>query len=281
MNRRQWPAVLCRLTKQRWPSTIWRGCTGFVQKVLPYYVQEVADRGRGVVASRTLAQGDEVFTETPVAWISVDPAHWTSDLERTGLPATGTADLIELCTAKKLKYPLLAAQLARESVKPDAGGFHPFWQRVGALCYADGVTEIPTLWIDAHGKIKQTFEPIGGTELFDSVLDQQWFAQVNAILPLNCMRLQTSRPVTALFLEASMFNHSCVSNVEVHTEIIPGAQGAEDWQAVFRATRDVEAGEELYLEYDCRKPDEDQKVFQQRLSDNYGFECTCAVCQPS
>ena len=66
------------------------------------------------------------------AWISVDPAHWTSDLERTGLPATGTADLIELCTAKKLKYPLLAAQLARESVKPDAGGFHPFWQRVGA-----------------------------------------------------------------------------------------------------------------------------------------------------
>ena len=129
------------------------------------------------------------------AWISVDPAHWTSDLERTGLPATGTADLIELCTAKKLKYPLLAAQLARESVKPEAGGFHPFWQRVGAcwlsarvivhwfhnvgaLCYADGVTEIPTLWIEAHGKIKQTFEPIGGTELFDSVLDQQWFAQV-------------------------------------------------------------------------------------------------------
>ena len=118
-------------------------------------------------------------------------------------------------------------------------------------------------------------------DLCCSLSRHMYVEQVNAILPLNCMRLQTSRPVTALFLEASMFNHSCVSNVEVHTEIIPGGQGAEDWQAVFRATRDVEAGEELCLEYDCRKPDEDQKVFQQRLSDNYGFECTCAVCQPS
>eukprot|EP00656_Telonema_subtile_P035472 TRINITY_DN39443_c0_g1_i1.p1 TRINITY_DN39443_c0_g1~~TRINITY_DN39443_c0_g1_i1.p1 ORF type:complete len:267 (+),score=36.09 TRINITY_DN39443_c0_g1_i1:117-917(+) len=245
-----------------------RGCASHV-------VEQLAGRGRGVVASRGLAEGEAVFTESPLVWVSVDSAHWAADLERTGLPKEGTAGLVELCTQKKLKYPLLAAQLARVSVTPAAGGFHPFWQRVGGLCYADGVTDVPSLWVDAHKLIQNSFEPTGGTELFDTVLDQQWFAQVHSILPLNCMRLEAFRPVTALFQEASMFNHSCQSNVEVHTESAPGHEG---WQAVFRTVRDVEEGEELCLGYDRCKMGEDRKTFQQRLSDNYGFECTCPEC---
>jgi len=80
------------------------------------------------------------------------------------------------------------------------------------------------------------------------VLAMQLTSMYMAILPLNCMRLQTFRPVTALFLEA--FDVGCLMLKYIQTEIAPGV-GADDnegWQAVFRTTRDVEAGEELCLE---------------------------------
>lgn len=74
---------------------------------------------------------------------------------------------------------------------------------------------------------------------------------------------------SAVYLLASIFNHSCDPNVNV-------AYPYNDGTAVFTAARDIKAGEQLTITY----IDACQEVTtrQAYLEYAYGFRCRCPKC---
>lgn len=75
---------------------------------------------------------------------------------------------------------------------------------------------------------------------------------------------------SALYLLASLFNHSCEPNVNVN---FPN----NDATAVFTAARHVSAGEQLFITYTDAEQEID--VRQEYLAFAYGFKCQCPRCQ--
>ncbi|KAF2865620.1 hypothetical protein BDV95DRAFT_599596 [Massariosphaeria phaeospora] len=71
---------------------------------------------------------------------------------------------------------------------------------------------------------------------------------------------------TGLWIRAACINHSCVPNAK--KEFIGDLM-------VFRATRAITAGEELFHSYDLSS---DYDARQTALTTTWGFECRCALC---
>jgi hypothetical protein len=87
-----------------------------------------------------------------------------------------------------------------------------------------------------------------------------------------------------LFALGCYFNHSCDGNVALMSTTVPGAgfeSGASSVRGdefAFVALREIERGEELFLEYTSP---EDHASFEQRhkhLESRYGFQCRCIRC---
>ncbi|EKM57570.1 uncharacterized protein PHACADRAFT_192717 [Phanerochaete carnosa HHB-10118-sp] len=72
-----------------------------------------------------------------------------------------------------------------------------------------------------------------------------------------------------IFLAGARFNHSCVPNVNNHWDAARG-------QLVFRALRDIEAGEELCLGYGRLLAKRGER--RAELSAKFGFDCACEAC---
>lgn len=72
-----------------------------------------------------------------------------------------------------------------------------------------------------------------------------------------------------IFLTGARFNHSCVPNVNNHWDAARG-------QLVFRALRDIEAGEELCLSYGRLLAKRSERRAELRAK--FGFECACEAC---
>jgi hypothetical protein len=75
---------------------------------------------------------------------------------------------------------------------------------------------------------------------------------------------------TAIFLEASWFNHSCVPNIFY-------SWNPNTSRGNFHAIRKIQRGEELCISY-LPKYWFDISQRKQFLEENYGFTCTCEVC---
>jgi SET and MYND domain-containing protein len=75
---------------------------------------------------------------------------------------------------------------------------------------------------------------------------------------------------SALYLLASLFNHSCEPSVNVN---FPG----NDATAVFTAARRISAGEQLFISYTDTEQEVD--VRQEYLAFAYGFKCQCTRCR--
>lgn len=77
-----------------------------------------------------------------------------------------------------------------------------------------------------------------------------------------------NRRCILLFL-GSRFNHSCVPNVDY-------SKKKTDKHAVFKTTRIIEKGEELFISYaDNELPDKER---QERLQEGWEFICNCERC---
>ncbi|KAK9840825.1 hypothetical protein WJX81_007492 [Elliptochloris bilobata] len=128
-----------------------------------------------------------------------------------------------------------------------------------------------------------------------SALDLEWYTDVMARLHVNSFRIDTTRTPTAsqslaalaaaavagasgagsratgsaLYLLGSLFNHSCVPNLDV---LFPVGNGT----LRLRAARAIPAGEQLCIAYlDVNLPMERR---QDKLHFGYGFYCTCPRC---
>ncbi|PCH35097.1 hypothetical protein WOLCODRAFT_155769 [Wolfiporia cocos MD-104 SS10] len=76
----------------------------------------------------------------------------------------------------------------------------------------------------------------------------------------------------AIFLKGSMFNSSCLPNVNNYWVESEG-------KITFRAIRDISSGEELYISYcSCLA---DRETRQVELKNRFGFECNCTACSLS
>ncbi|KAL2036470.1 hypothetical protein N7G274_010805 [Stereocaulon virgatum] len=74
-----------------------------------------------------------------------------------------------------------------------------------------------------------------------------------------------------IFIKASHINHSCYSNAR--------RSFIGDMQIV-RATRNIPAGSEIVFWYAIPGPNYTYEKTQEKLK-NWGFQCTCAICQQS
>ncbi|KAK8062204.1 hypothetical protein PG997_014301 [Apiospora hydei] len=93
----------------------------------------------------------------------------------------------------------------------------------------------------------------------------------------NCFDVATSNTQAALFANASRFNHACWPSAEYDVRLPVGAQGdvgQAQWEAW--AVRDIEAGEEITLNYSFRNKQRAER--QSLLLKTWGFACTCSVC---
>mmetsp|Transcript_15160 Transcript_15160/g.37005 ORF Transcript_15160/g.37005 Transcript_15160/m.37005 type:complete len:139 (-) Transcript_15160:233-649(-) len=82
-------------------------------------------------------------------------------------------------------------------------------------------------------------------------------------------------PVSALFVTASLFNHSCAPNISVAF----GAQGdADSGRAVFSfvANKEILPGTECSISYCDTQMSTKDRV--EHLWWAYGFQCTCRKC---
>jgi SET and MYND domain-containing protein len=76
-------------------------------------------------------------------------------------------------------------------------------------------------------------------------------------------------PGSAVYLLASLFNHSCDPNVNV-------AWPAGTATVKFTAARDIDPGEQLTISYINQAMPVAAR--QQVLEFSYGFQCHCALC---
>jgi hypothetical protein len=74
---------------------------------------------------------------------------------------------------------------------------------------------------------------------------------------------------SALYLLASLYNHSCEPSVNINFP-------ASDGTAVFTAARRISVGEQLHISYTDTEQEVD--VRQQYLAFSYGFHCNCPRC---
>lgn len=125
-------------------------------------------------------------------------------------------------------------------------------------------------------------------------LDLEWYTSMLARLHINSFRVdgvlmagqqhgmsladmasaavtgqQHSSLGTAVYLLASLFNHSCTPNLDV---TFP----ANNSNAEFVAARDIDVGEQLSISYIDAAMSYASR--QQQLEWAYGFRCTCDLC---
>ena len=103
--------------------------------------------------------------------------------------------------------------------------------------------------------------------------------KVDAVLPLDwgngyaaaaAMLQPDGSSGSALYLLASLFNHSCEPCVNV---TFPNNDGT----VVFTAARRISAGEQLFISYTDTEQEVD--IRQEYLAFAYGFRCNCHRCR--
>jgi SET and MYND domain-containing protein len=175
-----------------------------------------------------------------------------------------------------------------------------------ALCFAKTNGPPPEPWAAAHGLVVAALAAAGApADALERAVPLAWFAQVLARISINAFRVDVVLPArgaadlqaalsdllrsdggaggpdgggdtgiaggagSAVYLLASMTNHSCAPNMDV---TFPHNSAA----AAFVANRDIRAGEQLSVSYmDAGLPVEAR---QQHLRFAYGFSCVCQRC---
>lgn len=96
---------------------------------------------------------------------------------------------------------------------------------------------------------------------------------------LNANSHEIDRGGSAIFLQASMMNHSCIPNCNFSTESSSGggSGGIGGSELKVFTIRPVAAGEHLTIDYndECYLPTQKRRA---ALEKSYGFVCNCAAC---
>ena len=120
-------------------------------------------------------------------------------------------------------------------------------------------------------------EVIGGNEIIESII-QEYSVEINDVVRLALV-LQFNSLKSGLYLNVSMFNHSCEPNCIVFTP-----SSSSNWMAEVWATKDIASNEECFI---CYAPATSTLILPQEQSfasissyllDQHKFVCACRKC---
>lgn len=227
-------------------------------KQLGIEVAELAGRGRGVLATLTHPAGALVVPATEAL------AH-SSRAPFALPPPTGAADARAAfeeydAAARSLlrsdrRYPRLVAQVAaRLATEPAEGSAYAV--AVASLC-APRLAAIPEPWREDCADVRHAlrFAPI-------DFLGEAWYAGVCGRVHLNALRAAADGSSVALPFLASFLNHAADATLEIAWD--------DRGEPAFHASREVQAGEELTIDYAHDAPPGPARAAFFR--DQYGFE---------
>jgi hypothetical protein len=151
-------------------------------------------------------------------------------------------------------------------------------EAVNDLCYIDSWDQ-PQLesirrnydllmdWLKRSNKISASID-------LERLISWELYLRVYSICHLNTFGVYLSKDhqmmnAVALFREASMFNHSCVPNVEF-------TWNSKTPAGEFYAISDIKVDEELQISYIDQYASLEDRI--KYLKGTYGFDCTCRKC---
>jgi hypothetical protein len=253
--------------------------------------------GRGFFATRDIAEGEVIFSETATAWFlarapGADGVYVMSD--ESGKPIVTLPPWAVLRTIRDTltlspPYEFDAENaFARLSALSAFGSTdHSAWAQVPKV--APGVSGDNGVDDEIPARV-QLVAALAQCNAFSVALppDSEW---KRAILWPTLGRMQVasdrerlfdalgedSEPFQALnafFVAGSAFNHSCTPNVG-HAECL-WEEGTPAPVVTFRARRQIKKGEEAFLAY--VDPMDPVSIRRRKLLITYHFSCTCAKC---
>lgn len=194
------------------------------------------------------------------------------------------------------KFPLLVSKLACMKIQEDIygmGGDDFRTSDMSSLCHVRVLDDsIPQQWRDSYDALMTSFESISGAP---DCVSLSWYIDMMSRIHVNAFRVDIvdvgSRSMgeeggysallkqhltvgresgSAVYVLASMFNHSCIPSV--------GVSFPRNTHAIrLTAERDIPRHEQLCVSYiDSDAPVAER---QQLLEFSYGFRCECEMCQ--
>ncbi|KAF2823717.1 hypothetical protein CC86DRAFT_354942 [Ophiobolus disseminans] len=219
----------------------------------PVETRQAAGKGRGMFVTSAVKAGDLLLCEKAFshAYVSEDGAgnskttilmHVETEKGFMG----GQADLITLIVQKLRRNPSLApAFLALHH-----GAYEPAKEST-----VDGTPIIDTFLVERIMSLNVFGCPLSSFNTYNDFLKNQ-------------SKKETAYHSCGVWNQASYINHSCTRNA--HRAFVGDMM-------IVRATQDLEPGTEITFWY--HPPDgTDPEAMQKKLG-NWGFACTCAICQ--
>lgn len=194
------------------------------------------------------------------------------------------------------KFPLLVSKLACMKVREDIDGMDRGDFRsndMSSLCHVNVQQDsIPQEWTDSYEALMASFESVSGAR---DCLSLSWYVDMMSRIHVNAFRVDIvdlgslsmgvkggysallKEQVTvaresgsAVYVLASMLNHSCIPNVGVGFP-------RNTHEIRLTAERDIPRHEQLSVSY----IDSDAPVAERQriLEFSYGFRCECEKCQ--
>ena len=266
-------------------------------------VLSIPGMGRGLFATRCIPAQATVLEEAPI--VSTPPiskvrdGSWCRRCCSPGYacghePAKSSWDLsplLEYCEERRFKWPMLMAQLAartlRTGAKTDDGetlGRMKFLCSVNLKGREARLEEQRRVLLDCFRRPSD-----------DKVLSIDWYVDLYSRIQANAFRLDlVDSPAlgggqlsyqavlrsmlaqqeggdggSAVYTVASLFNHSCVPNVDVSFPM-------NDHTIVLRTNQDVGENEQLTVGYADIDADVEERASRLAM---YGFQCECEKCR--
>ena len=251
--------------------------TGGMESGLPslVLVQEVEGKGRGLFATQQIPSGTPIITETP--FLAVPGS--ISDLIEPSSALAVQWWLLERTVSSSDELSRQASLLVSHTDDLDATQERAILQEA-ILCYWLLRQHGSALGLDTEGAkalLERAVEVV--TSLFTRLcqIQSNVFA-LHAVTAAESSHSNEQSPVesvsqkrvgAAIFLHASMLNHSCRPNSHVHF------QGK---RLIVRASSDIRAGEELCISYGPLSCNSNTLTRQKQLQKAYFFLCACAEC---
>ncbi|KAL9044992.1 MAG: hypothetical protein Q9214_001912 [Letrouitia sp. 1 TL-2023] len=215
-------------------------------------IQASEGRGRGLFTTKDVTAGELLLCEKAIAYRSTNNSKTSLLMNtHTNRIILGTqAELIAASVQKLLRNPSLAMQLLSL--------YHGDYECVNET-HVDGSPIIDTFLVDRIISLNAFGCPRTSLETH------------SAGSTPNLTHQPTSYYTCGIFIKASHINHSCYGNSR--RSFIGDMQ-------ILRATCTIPAGSEILFCY-AHPGDTDSYDKRQEKFQNWGFRCTCAICEQS
>lgn len=244
-------------------------------EIIPFKIKMTEAKGRGIGAMNDLIPGDLVMTRKPLA-VSVKPGKCYCEAcgQKTyaHYPCDNCSDAIfcsETCYLNNCKAHKVICGLLNVLQHPSIG-------RIAVLAIKLLLLE-DTRWLnlrkhesDRSNQNSLNFNLLGGYICYFTGL-RNLKKLVSALYIVSCNGIEINDCVLALYYDVSFFNHSCDPNVDFLFR--------DNSICDVRAIKTIALGSEITVDYGVNFYDTPRCQRQEKLNEQYFFECICKPCR--